>query len=1216
MFVLKALADKGKKIVEKTKKGITDISSKVYNYAANTRLASTINKYYSKLKDTTHATTKFITNLADRLLFRTRAQTQEERRLSEQQRGPEDLRDGKENPLDIKADKDIFLQRIQDRLVMADLNFPIEKYGKKSIFDIKDEVIQDIYKFIKQKLIEKKLKLGFRLMLLIEAEFSKSTPKKEKVYETKRITSGSFKRDIVYVGSLSDLEKVVNTCVLEIVASIEHIQNSATGYKFNKIKKIAGRLFYFKRSSDVVEISEELVKQGFKYRELPEWIRNSKSISNIKNNDDLCLIWAILRSLYPDKSRHHNKITTELREKYKQYEWFGLDKPSQITEENLCKFEDRYNFKIVIFKVGEEPKYKVIHLRRFENEDERRKIYLGFYIDHYFVINNLDGFVRCAYSKIVKHTGKIYVCQYCYKHLLSKESYQRHIMKCREVKIEYKMPKDRAYMYFQRIHSTLRYPAVVYADFEATSIPANSENCSVKSAVVKQIPNSFCIFCPDFKILEVRYNSNPEELFDEFWEILARIYKMLKQRYKRNESIKNPPPIPKDAKCAFCELVPEEFRSGDTTIVRHFDYFAGKFICYACKTCHAKAKKPKFVRVFFHNLKGYDSHFIIKYALKKVKFWKAIKPLGKSKEKLFAIKVPFHSYYGNGFYFLDSYSHLPFSLSQLVKDYVTEYRFKDFLPLNGEYKHKEAYPYEWMDNFDKFETKEFPPREAFFNRLTSRNLPEQEYQEVKAIYEKHCKTFKDYHDIYLKGDVILLAEVFEKYRDLSMESYGIDPAWYVSGPSFFYNAMMKMCKAKLPIIQDENLYRLVKRNIRGGICGVGEISEAEADKVNTSIASLDCVNLYGKAMMDPLPVQILEYVRADDVNQNNEEREEFNIANLRRFLRKLPENIGYIFEVDIVPPLDLHDFYKAYPLFPEKIDKKLVQTLNPKKNYLVLDKYLKYGLDIGYQVVKIHSFIKFKKTPIMRQYIEYNTEKRREASERKENSKVTYYKNANNSVYGKNIEDPEKYCNYLITRGDESLNTYSDGKWKDCIVIDDEEKIMLFDMVKETVYLDKPILLGFCILDISKEIMARHFYTLRNHLPFKLIYTDTDSFKIYCYEHGEKEVYEILKSLDFIETPESKVKKVPGKLAFEGFHQYFKAIASKHYIVDKKEKCKGVPDRCTTTEYKPERTYYSIRSKNHEIAIIENKKILKYEDDKKVKIGNENFPFGYKNTNV
>jgi hypothetical protein len=82
MFVLRALAEKGKNIVDKTKKGITQLSSKIYNYAADTRLAHAVNKYYNVLKNVPYATTKFVTNLADRLLFRNRAQTKEEKRLA------------------------------------------------------------------------------------------------------------------------------------------------------------------------------------------------------------------------------------------------------------------------------------------------------------------------------------------------------------------------------------------------------------------------------------------------------------------------------------------------------------------------------------------------------------------------------------------------------------------------------------------------------------------------------------------------------------------------------------------------------------------------------------------------------------------------------------------------------------------------------------------------------------------------------------------------------------------------------------------------------------------------------------------------------------------------------------------------------------------------------------------------------------------------------
>jgi hypothetical protein len=114
-----------------------------------------------------------------------------------------------------------------------------------------------------------------------------------------------------------------------------------------------------------------------------------------------------------------------------------------------------------------------------------------------------------------KYTGKIYVCQFCYKHVTKKKAYDNHINRCRENPAEYTFPKI-DYIEFDRIYSTLRYPAVVYADFEVTNLPVKNRDSTIENAILKQIPNSFCIFCPEFEILEVRYNESLEELFKEF----------------------------------------------------------------------------------------------------------------------------------------------------------------------------------------------------------------------------------------------------------------------------------------------------------------------------------------------------------------------------------------------------------------------------------------------------------------------------------------------------------------------------------------------------------------------------------------------------------------------------------------------------------------------------------------------------------------------------
>jgi hypothetical protein len=320
------------------------------------------------------------------------------------------------------------------------------------------------------------------------------------------------------------------------------------------------------------------------------------------------------------------------------------------------------------------------------------KIYLGHYIDHFFLIVNLKGFIGCGLRSDTKSRRSFYICESCFSTFWDEQTLKNHIERCRNAPPIYKLPKEDSVSFVNYKH-TLPYHAVCYADFEATTL---------KDSV--QIPNSFCIFCPDFEILEVRYSPSPDELFKEFWSILEDIHSRLLARYKEHDLIdkKQEFYVDLEGSCKFCG-------KKNVTLVKHHDHFNGKFLDYACVQCNNQMRKPNVIRVFFHNLKGYDSHFIVKYGIKQYTE-DQVEPLGKSSEKLFSIKV------GN-FLFLDSYSHLPFSLSQLIKDYVKEKKFSKFLP--DWYTHKEAYPYEWFDDYSKFELDFLPPRECFYSRLSN-----------------------------------------------------------------------------------------------------------------------------------------------------------------------------------------------------------------------------------------------------------------------------------------------------------------------------------------------------------------------------------------------------------------------------------------------------------------------------------------------------------------
>src|SRR5215208_1566442 len=100
---------------------------------------------------------------------------------------------------------------------------------------------------------------------------------------------------------------------------------------------------------------------------------------------------------------------------------------------------------------------------------------------------------------------------------------------------------------------------------------------------------------------------------------------------------------------------------------------------------------------------------------------------------------------------------------------------------------KGVYPYEWVDSIEKFLVKGLPPIEDFYTTLGG-SISQEDYKHAQKVWKAFdCKTFGDYHDIYLKGDVMQLCDVFESFRDTAMEYYGLDPAYYISTPSYAWD---------------------------------------------------------------------------------------------------------------------------------------------------------------------------------------------------------------------------------------------------------------------------------------------------------------------------------------------------------------------------------------------------------------------------------------------
>ena len=224
--------------------------------------------------------------------------------------------------------------------------------------------------------------------------------------------------------------------------------------------------------------------------------------------------------------------------------------------------------------------------------------------------------------------------------------------------------------------------------------------------------------------------------------------------------------------------------------------------------------------------------------------------------------------------FIDSFKFMDSGLAKLVDNLdktdvqVTNKfykgRFLDLLLRKG------VYPYDYMGGYDKlFETK-LPSVKDFYSKLNDEDISPENYTHAQSVWNHFgCKTMRDYHDLYLKSDILLLADVFESFRDLCLENYKLDPAYYFTAPGLFYDACLKKTSINLELIRDPNMHLMIENGIRGGISTIIHrhsvannkyMESYDPSKESKYIMYLDANNLYGYAMSQPLPTDGLRLI--------------------------------------------------------------------------------------------------------------------------------------------------------------------------------------------------------------------------------------------------------------------------------------------------------------------------------------------------------------------
>ena len=123
--------------------------------------------------------------------------------------------------------------------------------------------------------------------------------------------------------------------------------------------------------------------------------------------------------------------------------------------------------------------------------------------------------------------------------------------------------------------------------------------------------------------------------------------------------------------------------------------------------------------------------------------------------------------------------------------------------MNKDYYYYYYYYYYYVSSIDKFSETQLPPKLTFYSRLNDEDISEEDYQHALNVWNTfNCKTIRDYHDLYLKSDVLLLADVFENFRASCLKRYNLDPGHYFTSPGLAWDACLKETGQELQLLHD------------------------------------------------------------------------------------------------------------------------------------------------------------------------------------------------------------------------------------------------------------------------------------------------------------------------------------------------------------------------------------------------------------------------------
>lgn len=553
------------------------------------------------------------------------------------------------------------------------------------------------------------------------------------------------------IDGVTDLKEWYNVNVLDkLMSKLSEFQERDSGWALAEILHLK------------VNINKYYPITVGSYIPLPLVISNKKPVINIKNYDEYCILYAITAALHPatanvDSASSYPHFSTVLN-------YQGIQFP--ISVHDIDKLESLNNLSLTIYKLIADDQVIPFKLSTFNAPKHIDLLLLEENSKQHFAwIKNLSRLIR---SQISKRKCQHYLCRLCLNHFTNESLLQNHECKS-TIKLEVPHEHEK-YLEFKNFSHTNKAPFIIYADFE----------CILAD---KHIPMSvaYYLHCT-FDNSKSKFNLYRGEdcvqwLINQLYEIVTEIepffttvvpMRELTAEQKRN--------FYSTTTCHICE---KNFKRDDIRVHDHC-HLTGNYRGAAHKSCNLNYQLIHTIPVVFHNLSGYDAHLFIKELATQIEGEIKLLPINKEKYISFTKSITGSSL---KLKFIDSFRFIPDSLEKLAsyldndKKTITKSYFSNLEQFQLVTR-KGVYPYEYTDCWEELQQTSLPDISSFYSTLHDSNISTADYEHAQNIWQKfNIQNLGGYSDLYLKTDVLLLADIFENFRDFSLQIYGLDPSY-------------------------------------------------------------------------------------------------------------------------------------------------------------------------------------------------------------------------------------------------------------------------------------------------------------------------------------------------------------------------------------------------------------------------------------------------------